>query len=342
MVETAPRPEGGILVRDEDVEKLLRVAEGGDGFPQVLAKLHSPWAIEEDKHEIIVKGVLELLAKPRAERRAYIEDLRADYALTAAPAPASGPRVAGGIAVVPLRGTIFARTGAAEAVSGGQSLQAFREQMREAASDPAIGSIVIDVDSFGGTVDMVQETAEFVRSLGKEISITAVANTIAASAAFWIAAQAGELVITPSGQVGSVGIVAKHEDHAGELEAKGIKMTVLSTARFKTEGSQAGPLSDAAQEHRLGMMAEFHAQFESDLAKGRGAPIATVRRNFGEGRMVLAADAVERGMADRVATLEDVLRGLGARGRGRPRNATAMTQEELAGSALDELLVGGP
>jgi hypothetical protein len=47
--------------------------------------------------------------------------------------------------------------------------------------------------------------------------------------------------------------------------------------------------------------------FVGAVAAGRGVSAAKVLANFGQGRMVLAQDAVAAGMADRVATLDQVL-----------------------------------
>lgn len=304
-------------------------------FPRILSKLDEPWAIEPAKLDLIVQAVVPLLSMSRDERAGAIAMLRLDFEAIEGDAAAAEPPAftrRGGIAVVPLSGTLMSRTGGMDAVSGGRSLAEFRQDLQSAANDSEIGQIVIDVDSPGGSVDMVPETAAFVRELNKAIPITAVANTTAASAAFWIAAQAGELVVTPSGSVGSVGIVARHEDRSAALENEGVRPTLLTTAKFKTEGANIAPLSEEAADYRLAQMREFHAQFEADLSRGRSMPIASVRRDFGEGRMILANEAVSRGMADRVQTMDDVLRRLGARGRGRPRNRTAEA------SALDELL----
>ncbi|SDF84282.1 Peptidase family S49 [Bradyrhizobium brasilense] len=73
------------------------------------------------------------------------------------------------------------------------------------------------------------------RGVGKETCI-AVANTLAVSAAYWIASQAGELVITPSADVGSIGAIIMHQDISGWLDRVGIKMAIVRSEnrRIKT------------------------------------------------------------------------------------------------------------
>ena len=58
-------------------------------------------------------------------------------------------------------------------------------------------------------------------------------------------------------------------------------------------------------------MAYRSALFAKDIASGRGVAASRVRSEFGQGDMVLAQEAVELGMADRVGTMGETLRRLG-------------------------------
>jgi ClpP class serine protease len=60
---------------------------------------------------------------------------------------------------------------------------------------------------------------------------------MAASAAYWIATAADEVVVTPSGQVGSIGVFATHEDISKALDMEGIKVSLISAGKYKTEGT---------------------------------------------------------------------------------------------------------
>jgi hypothetical protein len=103
-------------------------------------------------------------------------------------------------------------------MSGGTSVDGFLEQLNAALDDDQVGHIVLDIDSPGGAVDRIPEAAAQIRAGRAKKPITAIANTTAASAAYWLAAQASELVVTPSGQVGSIGVYAAHDDISGMQE----------------------------------------------------------------------------------------------------------------------------
>src|SRR5690606_12609791 len=111
-----------------------------------------------------------------------------------------------------------------------------------------VGTIVLDVDSPGGGVYGVAEFAEEIYKARGQKRIVAVANSMAASAAYWIATAADELVVTPGGEVGSIGVYMLHEDWSGAYEKAGIKPTVIKFGENKAEGIDVEPLSESAQE----------------------------------------------------------------------------------------------
>ena len=202
-------------------------------------------------------------------------------------------------------------------------LDAFRREFDQALNDPEVGAIVIDVDSPGGVVDFIPETAAEISRARGDKPIVAVANTLAASAAYWLASQADEVVVTPSGEAGSIGVYAAHRDISGALEIAGIKNTLISAGRFKTEGNPFEPLSDEAREHIQQDVDAFYDMFTADVARGRQVKQQTVREGFGEGRVLNAKDAVREGVADRVETLTEAVARLTARSRGGATQAEA-------------------
>lgn len=214
-----------------------------------------------------------------------------------------------GVAVLPLMGIISPRIEQVNDISGpgGTSAQGFQRSLMQAVRDPEVGSILIDVDSPGGNVHMLRETAQAIREARKQKPITAIAQPVAASGAFWLAAQADELVVTPSGEVGSVGAFTMHRDISEREEKKGVKTTLISAGRLKTAGNSFEPLSKEARADMQKGVDEAMGMFVEDLAIGRNVDAKTVLSNFGEGTMVGAEEAVDRGMADRVATFDQVL-----------------------------------
>jgi signal peptide peptidase SppA len=232
-------------------------------------------------------------------------------------------------AVIPLQGLITPRGSFLSMLfgGGGGGLQGFRSDLREALGDDSVSSIVLDVDSPGGLVDLVPETAAEVRAARSLKPITAVANVRAASAAYWIASQAEELVVTQSGEVGSIGVLLFHEDVSKLEEEIGIKTTIISAGKYKAEGNPYEPLSREAKASLQSFVDDIYAMFVGDVAEGREAQPASVRSGFGQGRLELAADAVALGMADRVESFEATMLRLGAEEAAEPETEPAPEPE---------------
>jgi len=178
--------------------------------------------------------------------------------------------------------------------------------------DARVKAIIFDVDSPGGSVEGVTELASEIYNARKKKPSIAVANAQAASAAYWLASAAGELVVTPSGQVGSIGVYVAHQDESKALENEGVRITLISAGKYKTEGNPSEPLADEARAAIQSKVDDYYTMFVKGVAQNRGSTQAAVRDGYGQGRMVLASQAVKLNMADRVATLDDVLARYGA------------------------------
>jgi signal peptide peptidase SppA len=247
-------------------------------------------------------------------------------------------RAAKAVAVMRLLGPITQRAGLLTAFFGGTSTEKFAEAFDALMENPGIGGIVVDIDSPGGEVSGTPELSEHIfQSRGRK-PVVGVANTWAASGAFFTGTAFDELVVTPSGEVGSVGVMAVHTDVSGMLEQDGVKRTVISAGAYKTERSPYAPLSDEAREEIQRMVDHHNGVFEAAVAKHRGVTVNHVQKNFGQGRMVRPKEAVAAGMADRVATLDQTIqrmqRRLGAR-------ATARAEAAARDAELRELELGG-
>lgn len=245
-------------------------------------------------------------------RRGVSAELVAEHAKDPAPmAAVRGARTAGGgagVAILSLRGLITPRSSFLSLLfGGGGGLESFRATFREALADDDIAAILLDIDSPGGSASLVQETAAEIRDARGTKPIVAIANTLAASAAYWLATQADELVVSPSGFVGSVGTYALHEDWSSFNEQFGVDPTYVFAGRFKIEGNENEPLSETARVAWQDTVDQFQAKFVTDVAVGRGVDEQTVLDDYGEGRVLTADDALEAGMVDRVEPFEDTL-----------------------------------
>jgi len=218
------------------------------------------------------------------------------------------PKVNGAVAVIPIQGVITKRGGWFS-----DGTDRVSRTLDAAMASKAVGGIVLDIDSPGGSSYGLMEFADKIFSLrGSGKPIIAIANPLAASAAIWAGSAAEQFIATPSGDVGSVGVWSLHIDYSAAMEAEGVKPTFIFAGKYKVEGNPYEPLSDEARAEMQRSVDETYDDFLNAMARNRGVPKAKVLSDFGEGRVLSAARAKAAGMIDRVASLDDVLAGMGA------------------------------
>lgn len=287
--------------------------------------LSTPWALLPERLAAIT-GVIHRWVDGVRFSESEIQAAVGNAPQTAAERRAADAARPAAVAVLPLFGVVSHRIHQVQNISGpgGTSTEWFSRRFRQALEDPAVGAIVIDVDSPGGSVYGVAELAAQIYEARGKKKVVAVANSLAASAAYWIAAAAEELVVTPAGEVGSIGVYTAHEDWSKALELKGIKPSLISAGKYKTEGNPYEPLADEARAAIQKRVDEYYDMFTKAVAKYRNATPSAVREGYGQGRVVVAKEALALNMADRIETLDETLARLASSKRAQsPRRAAA-------------------
>lgn len=214
------------------------------------------------------------------------------------------------VAVIPVVGVMEQRQNVWSDFYGGISTDGISRAFDSALNDSAVKAVLLDMHTPGGEVYGVPELSRKVHAARGTKPVVAVANSLAASAGYYLASAADRVYVTPSGDVGSVGVYMMHLDHSKMLDEVGIKPTFVKAPAHKAEGNPYEPLSDEAREYLQGEVNELYDMFVSDVAKFRGVSGSDVRQNFGEGRTLTAKRAVSAGMADGVATFDQVVNRL--------------------------------
>jgi signal peptide peptidase SppA len=250
--------------------------------------------------------------------------------------PHGGAVRSGSVAVIPVYGVIEHRSDWMLEMFGGTSIDGFREALAAQMADPGVRAVVLDIDSPGGTVaGMTELAAELRAQRGGSKPIIAVANSLAASAAYWLASQADEVVVSPSGAVGSVGVYAIHQEASRMLDEMGITTTIVSAGPHKTEGNEFEPLSEEARADIQARVDSSYDQFLADVAAGRRVSVDKVAADYGGGRVLNARQALAAGMVDRIGTLSQTIDRLGTTGgRRRAMAAEGDAPEILAADDL--------
>lgn len=219
-----------------------------------------------------------------------------------------GYRRSGPAGIVTILGELVNRGAWLGASSGLTSYEGIIEQVRQAAADPDARELVLDINSPGGEAYGMSDAARSIRSIagaaGKKV--TAVINSIGASAAYGLASAADEIVVTESGVAGSIGVVMVHYDVSDRASKMGVRATVITSGRNKATGHPFAPLDDESRAHLQAKVDRIMDGFTKLVADHRPGLTEDAVRGF-EANTFIGNDAVAAGLADRVGTFEDVI-----------------------------------
>jgi signal peptide peptidase SppA len=222
----------------------------------------------------------------------------------------TNPATQQNIAYLPLYGMIDQHNSWVLEMFGGTSTEVFGQMFDNAMADISVGAILIDVDSPGGSVYGVQELSDKIYNARGKKHITAVVNSMMASAAYWIGSAADEIIMTPSGEAGSIGVIAMHFDQTEYEEKAGVKTTIIKAGKYKAEGNPHEPLSADAKWYFQQRVDDYYSAFVGAVARNRGVSVGKVLSDFGQGRMFGAAGAKSAGLIDGINTTEDTFKRL--------------------------------
>ena len=216
-----------------------------------------------------------------------------------------------GIAVIPVFGTLVKRAGAIEAASGLTSYGHLEEQILDAATDPAVRAVLLDIDSPGGEAAGVFDLSDLVYEARSLKPVWAVADEEAFSGAYAIASAAERLFVPRTGGLGSIGVVAVHVDRSARDAMEGFRTTTTVYAgAAKNDFNPHETLKDGARRTLQVEVDRVYALFVDTVARNRGLTADAVRAT--EARLYFGEDAVRAGLADEVGTLRSAFAALAA------------------------------
>jgi signal peptide peptidase SppA len=212
----------------------------------------------------------------------------------------------GGVAVIPICGPILNRPTWITEILGYPSYHGLSAALRAAIADPAVRGVVLDIDSGGGEFAGAIELAAEVRRLSATKPIVALADNVAASAAYIIAAAATRVIVAPSATVGSIGVVWVHMDRSAALAKGGLKPTFIHAGARKVDGNSMQPLAPDAEKAIRAQLGEAHELMLQSIGAHRPALGASGARAT-EAGLYMGQKAVDARLADAVGTRETAI-----------------------------------
>lgn len=271
---------------------------------RILTRIKAePWAITQEYMDTILDIAQRENMNPEAVAQELGRPLDSSYDV----------EIRDGVAILPVSGPLFRYANLFTALSGASSYQMLARDFKKAVDSPEVHAILLDIDSPGGEANGVSEFADQIFAARGDKPIVAYVGGTGASAAYWIASAADEIVLNDTALVGSIGTVMSVTD-TRERDAK------AGVARYEIVSSQSpykrvDPATDAGRARYQALVDSLSDVFIERVARYRGVSAETVLKNYGQGDVRVGQAAVGAGMADRIGSFEGVVADLIDRGR---------------------------
>jgi signal peptide peptidase SppA len=292
ITRKSPADERGSLLPDPRIAGgPMRLADLVEGYWAITDPMYDEIRSIYDAHmrgeKIDIKGVEARIGRPLAnERRTY--------------------SVHDGVAVIQMSGVIGPKANLFMDISGGTSAQLLRNEILAALEDPKVESAILYADSPGGNVLGIAEGAAAWKAFAEQKPALTFSDGTLASAAYWWGSAASKVFISgPMVNVGSIGVRTEHVDTSMADAARGVKRTIIKAGAYKAAGD--GPLDPKTLEYRQAQVDYLYSLFVDTVAAHRGVDVETVLKDMADGRVFIGQQAIDAGLVDGFASLEDLI-----------------------------------
>src|SRR5581483_1858996 len=210
-----------------------------------------------------------------------------------------------GVGVMSINGPIVRRADMFDEISGMTSLQKIAEDYKALVDDEECKCILISFDSPGGEANGISEFAKMVYDTRGSKPVYAYIDGMAASAAYWIASAASEIITNDTALLGSIGVALLYTDTKKRDAANGIQRKEIISSQ--SPNKRLTPDSEKGRKAWQELADSMAQVFVDTVAKNRGVSSEDVIDNFGGGGLKVGQEAINAGMADRLGSFETLL-----------------------------------
>lgn len=207
------------------------------------------------------------------------------------------------VAVIPIKGEIASEV---ESFSNGFSSEEIVEKLEDAENDSTVGSILLDIDSPGGSVVATRQIVYKLRKLTKK-KVSWIGD-IGASGAYYVAAASDHIVADADSITGSIGVVSYIPGFTGLMEKLGVDMNVVKMGEKKTTASPFKKFTEDDKALLENLLKGAYERFKADIQSFRGSKLKqSTFAVVSDGRIISGQQALEFGLIDQLGTRDDAI-----------------------------------
>ena len=253
-------------------------------YPKIYQSLfHEPWLIDPIAHQSMQKT---LIARINSTEGIMPQkaDMREKERLNSNGEKVREYKMIGDVAHISVTGVLGKKLSMMESMCGGFDMNKLADMVKMAADDEKVKSIVIDMDSPGGTVTGTYETAMMIAEAAKVKPVYGFTEKVAASAAYWLLSQCTHIFTTPSAMLGSIGVYMAFMKGGEDME-------LIKSGKFKAMGLKE--LTEEERDLLQERVTDTHLKFKKEVSAKR-----PVTDDIMEGLTYTGEQSIENGLAD--------------------------------------------
>jgi protease-4 len=210
------------------------------------------------------------------------------------------------IAVVPVEGTIASAESSVGGVQPTATPEGLSDALRQAADDPSVVAVVLEINTPGGGVTASDEMHQSILDFKKntETPVVVSMGDTAASGGYYISTAADRIVANETTLTGSLGVIFQLTNFSEAADKYGIRQVVIKSGQFKDIGNSFREMRPEEREIFQSLVDESYAEFVSVISEGRGLSEERVRE-IADGRIYSGSQAKELGLVDSFGGLDE-------------------------------------
>ena len=216
-----------------------------------------------------------------------------------------------GIATVSIKGPLVNSDSPYLQYFGMTGYPEIRAATLAAAEDPEVTQILLDIDSGGGAVSGVDDTAKLIRLVNDRVKpVTTFTDGAMCSAAYWLGSSAGEVFASKGAIVGSIGVIACHKEYSEAYKKEGVGVTVVRAGKHKALANSNEKLSPEGKAQLQKIVDASYEIFVEHVAAMRGKSYEYADKTMADGQEFIGQASVDVGLVDAVKTFDALITDL--------------------------------
>jgi protease-4 len=192
---------------------------------------------------------------------------------------------------------------------GDNPLASFRDKLDVASRDPSVVAVVLRINSPGGSVTACDVMAEELRRFKAESRkpVVACLMDLATSGAYFVASEADRIVAHPTGLTGGLGAVFNHYNLQDAMAQLNLVMDPVKSGPKVDMGTVTARLDDETRAILQQMADAYRDHLQKQVRRRRPAMTDRDQQAVADGRVLLASQALERHLVDRLGYVHDAI-----------------------------------